>query len=75
VAQDHKIGGLAQEVYPQVLFPSYPSPLPSIEIKCMDSKICDDCPKCSKFLAGSYFWDAPVKIDVSQFFTYMGSKT
>jgi len=41
----------------------------------VESKIYGDGPKCCMSLARSYFQYAPVKRDVSQWFTYMGSKT
>ena len=62
----------APEVYSQVLSATSSK---EMEMRCVENKICGDGPKCSKSPAKSYLQDAPVKIDVSQFFSYMGSKT
>jgi len=76
VDQSHWYDEFAPEDYFQVLSATYPSPLSKkLKTRCIESNIYGDGPKCSKAPAKSYFQNAPAKIDVSQFFTSMGSKT
>jgi len=70
----YQIDGFAPEVYPQILSATSSILLSLIKedgVSCMDSKIYGHGPKHSKSLP-SYFQYAPVKVDDSQFFTYMG---
>jgi len=70
------VDGFAPKDFFQVPSATYLSPLSKkLKTKCVESKVHGDGPKCSKSPAKSYFHDAPAKIDVSQLFTYIGSKT
>jgi len=70
------VDGFAPEDLFQVPSTTYLSPLSkNLKTRCVESKTHGDGPKCSKSPAKSYFQDAPAKIDVSQLFTYMESKT
>jgi len=72
------VAGFAPEDYFHVssATTSYPSPLSKkLKTRCVENKIFGDGPKSTKSLSSSYFQDALAKIDISQFFTSMGSKT
>jgi len=73
----HMIDGFTSVVYPQVpaTITSYPYPSSKrLKTRCVESKIFGDGPKSTKLLSRSYYQHAPIKVDISQFFTYMRAR-